>query len=60
MFDLLIKEVAAKFGLGDKAGWILSTLLGLMFQKQSGGLTGFIDLFKQKGLASLASSWLGG
>ncbi len=60
MFDLLIREVAAKFGLGDKAGWILSTLLGFMFQKQTGGLSGFLDLFKQKGLASLASSWLGG
>ena len=60
MFDMLIREVAAKFGLGDKAGWILSTLLGFMFQKQAGGLGGFLDLFKQKGLASLASSWLGG
>lgn len=60
MFDMLIREVAAKFGLGDKAGWILSTLLGFMFQKQTGGLSGFLDLFKQKGLASIASSWLGG
>jgi OmpA-OmpF porin, OOP family len=60
MFDMLIREVAAKFGLGDKAGWILSTLLGFMFQKQSGGLSGFLDLFKQKGLASIATSWLGG
>ncbi len=60
MFDVLIREVAAKFGLGDKAGWILSTLLSFMFQKQSGGLSGFLDLFKQKGLASIASTWLGG
>ena len=60
MFDLLIKEVAAKFGLGNKAGSILSALLGLMFQKQSGGLGGLLDLFKQKGLASIASTWLGG
>ena len=60
MFDLLIKEVAAKFGLGNKAGSILTALLGLMFQKQAGGLGGLLDLFKQKGLASLASTWLGG
>lgn len=60
MFDLLIKEVAAKFGLGDKAGSILSSLLSLMFQKQSGGLGGVMDLFKQKGLASIAATWLGG
>ena len=60
MFDMLIREVAAKFGLGDKTGWILTTLLGFMFQKQSGGLSGFLDLFKQKGLASIAMTWLGG
>lgn len=57
MFDALIKEVAARFGLGDKAGTILSLLLGLMFQKQ--GLGGFLNVFKQKGLASLVESWLG-
>ena len=60
MFDLLIKEVAAKFGLGNKAGSILRALLGLMFQKQSGGLGALLDLFKQKGLASIASTWPGG
>ena len=31
-----------------------------MFQKQSGGLGGLLDLFKQKGLASIASNWPGG
>ncbi len=60
MFDLLIKEVAAKFGLGDKADSILSSLLSLMFQKQSGELGGVMDLFKQKGLASIAATWVGG
>lgn len=60
MFDALIREVAAKFGLGGNAGWILSALLGLMFKKTPGGLGAFLDIFKQKGLASLASSWLGG
>jgi outer membrane protein OmpA-like peptidoglycan-associated protein/uncharacterized protein YidB (DUF937 family) len=60
MFDILIREVAARFGLGKHAGWILSALLGLMFKKTSGGLGGFLDIFKQKGLSGLASSWLGG
>lgn len=31
-----------------------------MFQKQSGGLGGLLNLFKQKGLASIASTWPGG
>ena len=56
MFEMLIREVAAKFGLGDKAGSILSALLGLMFQKQSGGLGGLLALFNKKGLASIAST----
>ena len=60
MFEMLIREVAAKFGLGDKAGSILSALLALMFQQQSGGLGGLLELFNQKGLASIASTWLGG
>ena len=46
--------------MGNKAGSILSALLGLMFQKQSGGLGGLLDLFKQKCLASIVSTWLGG
>lgn len=60
MLDMIIREAAAKFGLGDKAGMVVSALLGMMFQKQSGGLAGFLDMFKQKDLASLAASWIGG
>ncbi len=60
MLDMIIREAAAKFGLGDKGGMIVSALLGMMFKKESGGLGGFLDMFKQKGLASLATSWIGG
>ncbi|MGB8337277.1 MAG: OmpA family protein [Burkholderiales bacterium] len=60
MLDMIIREAAAKFGLGDKGGMIVSALLGMMFKKESGGLAGFLDMFKQKGLADLASSWIGG
>lgn len=59
MFDALIKEVASKFGLGDKASGILSTLLELMFSKSSGGMSGFIDKLTQGGLGKIASSWIG-
>lgn len=59
MFEMLIREVAAKFGLGDKGGMILTALLELIFKKQSGGLSAFLDLFKQKGLGSIVSSWIG-
>ncbi len=60
MFDMLIREAAAKFGLGDKTAWILSALLNAMFHRQTDGLAGFLDLFKRTDSARIASSWLGG
>ncbi len=60
MFDMIIREVASKFGLGDKAGPLVQMLLAYMTNSQTGGLTGFIDKFKSAGLGSLVSSWLGG
>lgn len=60
MFDLLIKEVASRFGLGDKAGPLVQMLLSYMTNKDTGGLTGFMDKFKGAGLGDMAQSWLGG
>jgi uncharacterized protein YidB (DUF937 family)/outer membrane protein OmpA-like peptidoglycan-associated protein len=60
MFDMIIREVASKFGLGDKAGPLVQMLLAYMTNSQTGGLTGFIDKFKSAGMGSLVSSWLGG
>lgn len=60
MFDLIIKEAASRFGLGDKAGMLVQMLLGFMTNKDTGGLGGFMNLFQSKGLGDLASSWLGG
>ncbi len=60
MFDAIIKEVASKFGLGDKAMPLIQMLLAYMSNSQTGGLSGFMDKFKNAGLGSLAQSWLGG
>lgn len=60
MFDLIIKEVASRFGLGDKAGPLVQMLVAYMTNKDTGGLAGFINMFKNKGLGDIASSWLGG
>ncbi len=60
MFDMIIREVASKFGLGDKAGPLVQMLLAYMTNSQTGGLSGFIDKFKGAGMGSLVSSWLGG
>lgn len=58
MFDSLIEEVANKFGLGNKAGLVLSTLLGFMFNKSGGGMSGFLDKLTQGGLGKIVSSWI--
>ncbi len=60
MFDLIIKEAASRFGLGDKAGPLVQMLVAYMTNKDTGGLAGFINMFKNKGLGGIANSWLGG
>jgi uncharacterized protein YidB (DUF937 family)/outer membrane protein OmpA-like peptidoglycan-associated protein len=60
MFDLIIKEAASRFGLGDKAGPLVQMLVAYMTNKDTGGLAGFINMFKNKGLGDIVSSWLGG
>jgi outer membrane protein OmpA-like peptidoglycan-associated protein/uncharacterized protein YidB (DUF937 family) len=60
MFDFIIREVASKFGLGDKAGPLLQMLLGYMTNKDTGGLSGFMGMFDKAGLGGIAKSWLGG
>ncbi len=58
LFDSIISEVASRFGLGDKAGPLVSALMSLISSEQGGGITGFIDKFKQAGLGDLVSSWI--
>ncbi len=60
MFEGLIREVASRFGLGDKADILLRSVVGHIFKEQPGGLGGFIDLFKKAGQGDVVSSWLGG
>ncbi len=58
MFDSIIKEAQEKFGLGDKAGSLLASLLGLIVNPENGGFSGFIERFKNAGLGNLAQSWV--
>ena len=60
MFDTIIREAASRFGLGDKGAMLVQMLLAYMTNKDTGGLSGFIDKFKDAGLGSMVSSWLGG
>lgn len=60
MFDVLIREAAARFGLGDKALPLLQMLLAYMTNRETGGLAGFLEKFKAAGLGPIIQSWLGG
>ena len=58
MFDSIINSAAEKFGLGEKAGALVSALLALMTDGDGGGFAGFLDHFRQAGLGDLADSWV--
>jgi uncharacterized protein YidB (DUF937 family) len=60
MFEVLIREAAARFGLGDKALPLIQMLLAHMTDNQTGGLAGFLEKFKAAGLGPVIQSWLGG
>ncbi len=58
ILDSLINEVAEKYGLGGKAGPLVSGLLSLITNPQTGGLSGFLDTLRRAGLGDLVSSWV--
>ena len=59
MFDILIRELAARFGIGDKSSELLRIVLAYMTDKDKGGLMGFLERFKAAGLGPVVQSWLG-
>ena len=59
MFDTLIREIGARFGLGDKSKELVQMLLAYMANPASGGVTGFLDRFRSAGLEGMVQSWLG-
>lgn len=58
MFDSIINGVAEKFGLGDKAGALISAMLAMMTDSENGGFAGFLNRFRTAGLGDLADSWV--
>jgi OmpA-OmpF porin, OOP family len=60
MLDSIISMAAEKFGLGDKAKGMITMLIGMMFDKQQGGFSGFMQKFKDAGMGDIFSSWVGG
>lgn len=58
LFDSIIKETSEKFDLGGKAENLLSALLALITNKETGGFAGFMERFDQAGLGNTATSWV--
>jgi uncharacterized protein YidB (DUF937 family)/outer membrane protein OmpA-like peptidoglycan-associated protein len=58
MFESIINELREKFNLGDKAGSLLASLLGLIVNPENGGFGGFIERFRAAGLGDIAESWI--
>ena len=59
LFDSVISGAQEKFNVnGDKAGSLLSTLLGAIFDEENGGFSGFLERFKEVGLEDTVTSWI--
>jgi uncharacterized protein YidB (DUF937 family) len=60
IFDDLVGKVvgAVKGSLGQQGG-LVDGAMGLLTNKETGGLDGLIQTFKQKGLGDVISSWVG-
>lgn len=59
MFDVLIKDLAHRYALGDQARPLLGMLLALIFDPRRGGFDGFIDRLRQGGVSEQSVSWVG-
>lgn len=60
MFEILIDDIAQRFGLGtDAAQGLFACLLGLLFDPRNDGIAGVAGRFRQQGLDLLFASWLG-
>lgn len=58
-FDEVKNKAAGMLGglKGEHLG-ILETIMGMVTNKESGGLGGLVDSFKEKGLGDIMSSWI--
>jgi outer membrane protein OmpA-like peptidoglycan-associated protein/uncharacterized protein YidB (DUF937 family) len=59
MLDVLLKELATRLKLGDRASPLLTMLLSLIFDEKRGGFAGFTDRFRANNMGELLTSWLG-
>lgn len=59
MFDHLLDQVASRHGLSpDQGRRLLAAWLQRIFDPARGGTAGFVQAFREQGLAELAESWI--
>lgn len=60
LFDSIISGAAERFGLDNKsAGGLLAALLAFISDPESGGVSGFLNRFRDAGLGGIVDSWIG-
>lgn len=60
MFDIIVREAASRFGLGDKAATLVQTAVAYVINKDTGGIAGLVQRFRDAGLGEIAQSWVSG
>ncbi len=60
MFDVLVRELSDRYGLGDRSRDLFGLLIGHIYNDRRGGFGGFAESFRQQGHGDLFASWLGG
>lgn len=60
MFDVLVRELSERYGLGDRSRDLFGLLVGYIYNDRRGGFAGFAESFRQQGHGDLFASWLGG
>jgi uncharacterized protein YidB (DUF937 family) len=59
IFEEIIKGVGGKIKGGEGQSGMIEQVFGLINNPQTGGLSGLIEQFTNKGLGGLVSSWIG-
>src|SRR5262245_7349038 len=61
MFERLVTEIASRYNLGTSSvASLVRGLLQLMTSDRTGGINGFMDMFRNAGLGDVFASWFGG
>jgi uncharacterized protein YidB (DUF937 family) len=60
MFDVLVRELSERYGLGERSRDLFGLLMGYIYNDHRGGFGGFGESFRLQGYGDLFASWLGG